>query len=219
MSRRARATALAAAAGLVVALYPTARRRALTLGATDAEVDGPLPGDDLCPDADLVATRAIDVDAPPELVWPWIAQIGQGRGGFYSYDALENLAGCDIHSADRVEPRWQDVEVGDEIHLHPEFALRIARVEDASVATGSALVLHGAGPVDDDDPVPFDFSWAFVVRPHGMGSSRLLVRERYVYRTGWAGRMVEPVSWVSTVMSERMLRGVRDRAEQSARVA
>jgi hypothetical protein len=61
-----------------------------------------LPGDDLIVSADLTATRAITVRASAGQVWPWIAQLGQGRGGFYSYDFLENLAGCDIHSADRI---------------------------------------------------------------------------------------------------------------------
>ena len=64
--------------------------------------------------------------------------------------------------------------------------------------------------------MPFDFTWAFVLRPADDGRTRLVVRERYGYRTGWAGRMVEPVSWVSFVMTERMLRGIRDRAERSA---
>jgi hypothetical protein len=65
----------------------------------------PLPGDDLVPDPGYEHTR--DVRAPAEEVWPWLAQIGQGRGGFYSYEWLENLAGCDIHNADEIRPEWQ----------------------------------------------------------------------------------------------------------------
>ena len=78
-------------------------------GATRAEVDGVLPGDEVLPAADLVSTRAITIDARPEDVWAWVAQLGQGRGGFYSYDCLENLIGCDIHSSDTVRPAWQAV--------------------------------------------------------------------------------------------------------------
>jgi hypothetical protein len=75
-------------------------------------------------------------------VWPWIAQIGQGRGGFYSYDALENLIGCNIHSARRVHPEWQQIAPGDEIRLAPELALHVAVLEPRR-----ALVLQGGPPV------------------------------------------------------------------------
>ena len=70
--------------------------------------------------ADLTATRAISIRASADQVWPWIAQLGQGRGGFYSYDFLENLVGCNIHSADRIVPEWQNVAVGDEVRLAPQ---------------------------------------------------------------------------------------------------
>lgn len=211
-----RRTLLAAvAAAGAVAAYRQGRRAQLAFGATPQETSAELPGDDLIPAADLVATRAITIRASAADVWPWLAQLGQGRGGFYSYDRLENLAGCDIHSADDVVPQWQGVQVGDELRLHPDFGLPVA-----VVSPPEALVLHGAGPVDDEeegeDAVPFDFTWSFVLRQVDDATTRLVVRERYGYRTGWAGRMVEPVSWVSFVMTERMLRGIRDRAERAA---
>lgn len=202
--------AAVAAAGAVAA-YRQGRRAQLAYGATAEEESAELPGDELLPGADLVATRAITIRASAADVWPWLAQMGQGRGGFYSYDWLENLVGCEITNADDVVPEWQGVKVGDEVRLYPEFGLPVAVVRP-----GEALVLHGAGPVDDEGPVPFDFTWAFVLRPGGDGRTRLVVRERYGYRTGWAGGMVEPVSWVSFVMTERMLRGIRDRAERAA---
>lgn len=206
-----RRTLLAAvAAAGAVAAYRQGRRAQLAFGATAEEEAAELPGDDLVPAADLVATRAITIRASAADVWPWLVQMGQGRGGFYSYDRLENLAGCGITSADAVVPEWQGVAVGDDVRLHPEFGLPVA-----VVLPQEALVLHGAGPVDDEGPVPFDFTWAFVLRPVDDRRTRLVVRERYGYRTGWAGRMVEPVSWVSFVMTERMLRGIRDRAERS----
>jgi hypothetical protein len=102
-----------------------------------------LPGDELMPDADLTATRAVTVEAGADAVWPWIAQLGQGRGGFYSYDLIENLVGCEIHSADRIVPEWQSIDVGDEVNLHPEVGL-IA----AGVAPGRALVLRGGVPIE-----------------------------------------------------------------------
>jgi hypothetical protein len=97
-----------------------------------------LPGDELIPHADLTATRAVTVRAPADGVWPWVAQLGQGRGGFYSYDFLENLVGCDIHSADRIVPEWQAVDVGDAVNVYPEVGLIVTQVEPSR-----ALVLRG----------------------------------------------------------------------------
>ena len=200
--------ATAAAVGLAAAsAYPRARRWGRTYGATPVEVAATLEGDGLIPHADVTATRAVDVAVPPSDVWPWVAQLGQGRGGFYSYDRLENLAGCDIHSADHVEPAWQDVRVGDTVRLHPELALTVAVVEPPR-----ALVLLGAAPSAEEATVPYDFSWAFVLRPGPVGT-RLVVRERYAYLSRSAPALVEAFSWVSLLMTERMLRGIRDRAE------
>jgi hypothetical protein len=80
------------------------RGRYLRWGATDEELDALLPGDDLVSHANVTATRAVTVRAAVADVWPWIVQLGQGRAGFYSYDFLENLVGCDIHSADPMFP-------------------------------------------------------------------------------------------------------------------
>jgi hypothetical protein len=165
-----------------------------------------LPGDELVPHADLTATRAVTVTAAPGGVWPWIAQLGQGRGGFYSYDFLENLVGCDIHSADRIVPEWQPIDVGDEVNLYPEVGLIVARVE-----AGRALVLRGEMPMAHTRS-PYDFTWAFVLRAQADETTRLLVRERYGYSRRWAPLLVEPVEFISFVMSQRMLRGIKERA-------
>jgi hypothetical protein len=197
-----------AAAGVLVA-----RRWQLRWGATVQESGESLPGDDLISDPDLTATRAITVGAAAGQVWPWIAQLGQGRGGFYSYDFLENLAGCDIHSADQVLPGWQDAEVGDQIRLAPQVVLAVAGRE-----RGRSLVLRGGVPMGNTPP-PYDFTWAFVLREDLPGTTRLLVRERYAYTRPWARLLVEPAEAVSFVMSQKMLRGIRDRAERLAAAA
>ncbi len=186
------------------------RRRALRWGATDHEIEQRLPGDELMPTVNLQSTRAITIRAAAEQVWPWIAQLGQGRGGFYSYDALENLFGCDIHSADAVVPQWQQIEVGDEVRLAPELPLTVARVD-----RGDALVLRGGVPVGEGAP-PYDFTWAFVLREADDGTTRLVVRERYGYTRRWAGVVVQPTQLVSSLMSRRMLRGIARRVESSA---
>ena len=199
-------TAIAAAATYIL----VARPRHLRWGASGQECDASLPGDDLIVTPDLTATRAITVRASADQVWPWIAQLGQGRGGFYSYDFLENLAGCDIHSADRIIPGWQDIKIGDEVRLAPAVGLDVAALEP-----GRSLVLRG-GVAMGTTPPPYDFTWAWVLHDEPDGTSRLLLRERYAYTRPWARFLVEPAEAVSFVMSQKMLRGIRDRAEQVA---
>ena len=196
-------------AGAGAAYMLLARPRHLRWGATDQESCGPLPGDDLLANPDLSATRAITVRASADEVWPWIAQLGQGRGGLYSYDFLENLIGCRIHSANRIVPEWQTLEVGDQIKLHPEVPLEVAVLEPRG-----ALVVRGGVPMGNTPP-PYDFTWAFVLRGQPDGTTRLLVRERYAYTKKWAPLLVEPVEAISFVMSQKMLRGIKGRAEST----
>jgi hypothetical protein len=199
---------MTAAIGCAAATYVLlVRRRQLAWGATSEESDGPLAGDELIATTDLIATRGITIRASAEKVWPWIAQLGQGQGGFYSYDFLENLVGCDIHSADRIVSEWQDVAVGDEVRLYPEGPLQVVSVEP-----GRSLVLRG-GVLMGKTPPPYDFTWAFVVREQPERTTRLLVRERYGYTRRWAPFVVEPAAAISLVMTRKMLRGIRDRAE------
>lgn len=188
-------------------------------GTTGEEARETLPGDELVPVATSRTTRAVSVAAPPEGVWPWLVQLGQGRGGLYSYDALENLLGLDIHSADRVVPELQDLAVGDEVRLvppgtEPDLTFRVTRLEPPHV-----LVLGPRGSRDEAfaQGLPFPV-WAFVVRPgERPGTSRLLTRftlqapprvlSALAYR--WA---LAPVHFV---MERRMLLGIRERAERA----
>ncbi len=89
---------------------PLVRRRHLRWGATDDEVAGAMPGDEIVPKPSFSATRALSIAAPPEAVWPWLVQVGFGRAGFYSYDIFDNAA---RPSADRILPEYQDPRVGD----------------------------------------------------------------------------------------------------------
>ena len=201
----AHAIVLGGAMAVGVALL---RDRYFRWGASGEEANALLPGDDLVPDANVTATRAVTVRAAAADVWPWIAQLGQGRGGFYSYDFLENLVGCDMHSADRIVPEWQRVDVGGEVKLHPDVGLVVVHVEP-----GRALVLRGGIPMGKM-PAPYDFTWAFVLREQSGVTTRLVVRERYGYSKWWAGFVIEPAELISFVMSHRMLRGIRERAER-----
>lgn len=197
---------------------PLVRRHYNRWGATAAEQLAPMPGDHLVERPRMTYTRAVTVRAPVGSVWPWLAQIGQGRGGLYSYDGLENLVRCDIHSADTLLPQHQTIAVGDLIRMGPEGypCFRVHQVEPPTV-----LVLVGADPKPPHDvPGPDDpagaGTWQWVLRPLADGTAtRLVVRQRLTYPDGqnllW--HMVEPVAFV---MERRMLLGLRERAEGSA---
>src|SRR6201985_2729911 len=166
MSKHTRAAALGAAAlAAGLGAYPLfLRRRCLTWGARPDEVTRKLPGDELLPDAGIVATRAITIDAPPAAIWPWLVQMGSGRGGAYTYDWIENLFGLDMHSADEVLPAFQDLRVGDAWRLGRRGpVLRVAALDPQR-----ALVLRS----DDGQWV-----WAFILVPAGT-ETRLLSRNR-----------------------------------------
>ncbi|WPF80851.1 SRPBCC family protein [Sanguibacter sp. 4.1] len=218
MSRRA--VPLALLASVAACAGAAARRASLGWGSLPDERSRPLPGDEVVRYPDLVATRGITIDAKCSQVWPWVVQIGQGRGGFYSYDRLEDLARLGIRSADRIMPEHQHLVVGDTVHLAEQVPL-VATTVDA----GTALVLSATstGPQVSTDPtpaarpaMPYEFSWAFVLVPVDDRSCRLVVRERYGYTAPWVALLVEPVEWVSLLMTQKMLRGIRDRAEARA---
>jgi hypothetical protein len=200
------AVAAAAAIGGTWAM----RRASLRWGAEVDELKMLLPGDGWVPAPDLQATRAITINAPSPHVWQWVAQLGQNRGGFYTYDWLENLAGCDIHTSDAIVPELRIRAVGDEVRLAPSAALRVVALKE-----GHHLVLRGAVAGNGTNaPAPYDFTWAFVLTDGAPGVTRLVVRERFAYLAGWAPMLAEPVEMVSFLMSQRMLRGIREHAER-----
>ncbi len=182
----------------------------LSWGAAPGELTKSLPGDEFVEHPMSGCTRAITIDAPPERVWPWIAQIGQGRGGFYSYTSLENLAGCQIVNADRIHPEWQTVKPGDVVRLHP----KAPPIPVALVRPGHALVLGArAGPGAPGFP---SVTWAFVLEPAGTGRTRLLIRWRSSFPPT-AGQYLtnkyalEPIHFI---MERRMMLGIKERAEK-----
>jgi hypothetical protein len=198
---------------------PVGRHRYNRWGATDAEVAEAMPGDELVSHPMLGYTRAITIDAPPERVWPWLVQMGQGRGGLYSFDGLENLAGCGIHSADQILPEFQQLGVGDLIRLGPP-GYPCFRVDQ--VTPGASLALVGADPrpphlaARPDSPAGIA-TWQWVLRPTpDARGTRLVTRQRLSYRptTGLSvmWHLVEPVGFV---MERQMLRGIRQRAERT----
>jgi hypothetical protein len=184
-------------------------------GATADEVAAVLPGDDLVPEPASNTTLAVSVAAPPEEVWAWLVQIGQNRGGMYSYDWLENLIGLHIHSTAEIREEWQHPAVGDRVVVVPEghgpmpagYAFTVARVDPPR-----ALVLRQAPPEH-----PWNGVWSFHVVPAAGNGCRLLGRSRTEVPSQRglriATRLGEPVTLVTT---RRMLHGIRQRAERRA---
>jgi hypothetical protein len=198
--------AAAMAAAGVVGLYRwVVQPRMYNWGATAEEITAVLPGDELVEPGGPRTTRAVTIDAPPEAVWPWLAQIGEDRGGFYSYDWLERLAGAKIHNAQAVHPEWQDLGVGDTVWLARRYGQSGSQVV-AAVEPNSHLVLMSAADFDRVKRGEKAFgSWAFYLRPHN-GGTRLLARGT----GGTAGTVSFDIPHF--VMERGMLRGIRDRA-------
>ncbi|RBY80803.1 SRPBCC family protein [Blastococcus sp. TF02A-26] len=204
--------ALAATAG-TVALADQLLHATRDWGATRGEATRVLPGDELVPGSVEQTTLAVTVEAPPEAVWPWLVQIGRGRGGMYSYDRLENLIGLDIHSTDEIREEWQHLAPGDRVEVVPAGYGPIPQGYSfpvAQVLPGRALVLRQAPPEH-----PWNAVWSFHLVPHGPGRSRLLSRSIARRPSGiglrLANRVMEPVT---LVMTRRMLHGIKHRAER-----
>jgi hypothetical protein len=213
---RARAVMTTAAA---VAVYAVAvRPRLRHWGATHREVAEPLPGDQVVR-ARWHTTRGVDIAAPAASVWPWLVQMGYGRAGWYSFDAIERIGGfgdfADGGSARRIIPELQSLALGDTVALSPTNGLTVAVIDPPR-----ALVLHlrmsvltGAVAVDGDKAV-LDWTWAFVLRPTSSGTCRLLVRVRADYHPRALSLtipvLLEPIH---LLMELRMLRTIRLRAE------
>jgi hypothetical protein len=214
----------AATAAAGIGVWAGLRPRLLAWGATCDEVVRPLPGDDLVANPLYVTTRALTMKASAAGVWPWLVQLGQNRGGFYTYDVLENLMGLDIHSAEVIHPEWQDLVVGkDYIALDPEGTMKmtIAVLEPEH----AFVVLSGVPGEPPQEPGSFfkgelEWSWAFVLVALDASTTRLLIRCRAAWADTPAARFAQPVLLepVHFLMEERMLRGIRERAERACRI-
>lgn len=176
-------------------------------GASADEVEMSLPGDDIVPNPVLVSTRAISIEAPADEIWPWLVQMGQGRGGLYSYERLENLAGCEMHNADRIIPEHQHIKVGDKVRIVPEG--RDPYFVVSAIEPGRAIILGG-----DDPPT----TWAFILEPIDDNTTRLIIRWRQDYEPtpgnvlGWRV-FTDPITFV---MERKLLQGIKARVEASA---
>jgi hypothetical protein len=203
-SRFIAGTALAAAAA-ALSYRLLLRNWCLSWGAQPDEVSSELPGDDLLPAPDIVSTRAVTIDAPPAAVWPWLVQMGSGRGGAYTYDWIENLFGLGMHSADKILPQFQNVGAGDEIQLGPGRPMMRVEIFDP----GKAFAVR----FEDGTWV-----WIFSLVPEN-GQTRLISRNRIatqgasVLARAFYQLVMEPGS---LIMERKMLLGIKERAERLA---
>lgn len=185
-----------------------------TWGVNKSELTAPLPGDEQqAPNGRYLVQYGVTIHAPAAAVWPWLAQLGQDRGGFYSYDWLERGMGDPVHNADRIHPEWQSIARGDFVRAAPPNYLGGIFGHDvgwrvAGVEPGRVLVLENWG--------------AFVLQPLDDSTTRLYVRTRGEGEPSVAAVVLAPVSLLVIepahfIMQRGMLLGIRDRAEQAWR--
>lgn len=217
-------------AGLGLALA-WVRRVSRRSGVTDAEFCAPLPGDDVLADPMIEWTRATTIRAAPAEVWPWLVQMGYGRGGWYTSERFDRIVWrIENRSADRILPQWQDLAVGDIVPDGPGFAAYfhvVEVVEHEAIVYRSIRHPYRGHPVDPTDPVRvaaverelvdggvyLDFSWAFVLRPVGEDSTRLIVRTRANVAPRWARLAEVPLGLVDLYHVSTMFREIAGRVE------
>ena len=195
-----------------ILLFPLLRGWRRGWGTTEEERALRLPGDELISVPQWTYNHAISIDAPRSAVWSWLVQLGQGRGGFYTYEGLENLVGCQIRNVMEIRPELQRLRVGDRIVTHGRsgFGPKVTRLE-----AERALVL--GGPPNEEGS---QATWAFYLLDGPNGTTRLLERGRGVAgkgipeKLGYGPYLMDPVGFV---MSRKMLRTIKKLAEDSRR--
>jgi hypothetical protein len=205
---------LVGAAGLTYRLVD--RGWADRWGATDPELRTPMPGDQLVRQPIFDSTRAVTIHAPAADVWPWLVQLGVGRGGLYSYDRAEQLLGIDVRNADRILPEHQRLAVGDTIWITPQgypakLVFKVAEVTPER----SLLLAFTEDPHSRTVPTDPGWTWSFVLQPVVPQTTRLLLRDRQTSLgnpviDAFMGGLVGPVGFV---MTRKMLEGIAERTE------
>ncbi|HEX2671524.1 MAG TPA: hypothetical protein VHM25_11660 [Polyangiaceae bacterium] len=204
-----------AGAGVILAAFltPFLRKSRSHWGVELAEAGAPHPGDSLVPEPLWAWTHGIEVRERAEYVWPWVAQIGADRAGFYSYQGLENLVGCGLRNANAIHPDWE-LELGDHLLLHPQAPpLVISNYEREHYFVAHAPLdeaARGAGK-------PWaTMTWLLQLEPLDSSRCRLISRFRVAHSSEIATRLwlgptlLEPIGFA---MDRRMLRGIKARAE------
>jgi len=171
-------------------------------GATDAEINVIYPGDELVPAPASFVNRAVTIQASPEQIYPWLVQLGAGKGGLYSYTAFESLIGCPLVNADRIHEEWQDLKVGDEVKMCPNDPAPPPYIV-AQIVPNEAIVM---GHQENGQWVDL---WQFILMPQADGSTRLILRTR----TMMVGGFWDVIHPGVFIMERGLLLGIKERAE------
>ena len=217
------------------------RRLSLRTGVGDAEAYGALPGDDLIPHPMVEWTRGVSVSRSPEQVWPWLAQMGYGRAGWYTPEWVDLFANRWVfglkqafpRSSNRLMPEYQDVAVGDLICDGPDYALYFrVQIVDPPRALVYRSIRHPrrGSKIDITDPESpgrverelrqsgtyVDFTWSLVLNALPAGHSRLLVRTRANYSPSSVRLVALPLGLFDATYGVGMLRAIARRAENGS---
>lgn len=206
------------ALGVVLGAYVLfVRPRMLRWGATDEEANGPFPGAELIPGGTRSATMAITIDAPPERVWPWLAQMGYDRAGWYSWDFLDNFG---HPSSTELHAEWQSLKVGDRLAPQPGVWEVAALEPEQFLGLRTAIDLRGK-PIDPTGPAPrfaTDSLWAFQLKPLPGNRTRLVVSGYWAFSPRWLQPLMsllflEPEHFI---MQQRQFTNLKRRVETTA---
>ena len=190
----------------LIFLWPRMR----TWGATEAEINAVLPGDEIVPEANIRSTKGVTIQAPPQAIYPWLLQIGVDRGGMYSYDWLENLFGLDVHTTDQIVPEYQDVQIGDFWRFTPEdYVLSPGPGLYVQQLIENEAVLLCFG-VEGKPNEPCIDTWQFVLAPQANGSTRLLLRSNMAIEQELPIKLTYSVQFI---MERKMQLTLRELAE------
>jgi hypothetical protein len=183
-------------------------------GARAEEIAASYPGDELVPDTIFRTNRAISINAAPEAIWPWLVQMGMGRGGWYAYDRLLKFIGSaeDTTSATTVLPEFQELKVGDPIDLLDRIIFRVADVQP-----NRALVMYCDGR--NQPSQPFNKAWSFVLIPDGPSRTRLLIRESMSWIGPGTWFLMWLTNWIQFACNRKTLKNLKRLVEQSAPAA
>jgi hypothetical protein len=213
-----------------------ARRVFNRWGIDSTEATQMLPGDELVTEPTTTDTRGIDIDAPPEQVWPWLVQMGYKRAGWYSYDAIDVNAG----SSREIVPEFQAIEVGQVLPTHPDggFVVKVVEphkalvlyLDSTIVRDQAAMHAEGTGTEPEANiaatgkflnaamPGSFAASWAFVLEPTASGGTRLIERFRVTMEapSRMSTSILAPILGFGVfAMTRRQMLGIRDRVQSA----
>ena len=212
-----------------VAAHSAYDRLSTRFGASQAEAVMSLPGDELVPHPMVEWTRAVTIDAPPEKIWPWLAQMGYGRGGFYIPAWIDRLVWrIPSDNAQALRPSHQHVAEGDVLADAPQYRAywRVEHVEPGRAIVYSSIRHPWRGQaIDARDTIALahrerqlraggyylDFSWAFALREVAPGYTRLLVRTRAMYSPRWLRAL--PLGLVDVYLGMAVLRHIKRHVE------